>query len=81
MTLLYHERNIHINEILISGFNNQEEVPLVAYAEDARLVQYRHEKQTSDINFSGNRISIALVPAELNLGGQDTLSNTVRKPL
>lgn len=36
----------------ISGFNNQEEVPFVESAEDARLVQSLHLEQISDISLS-----------------------------
>ncbi|XP_050339187.1 uncharacterized protein LOC126765663 [Bactrocera neohumeralis] len=74
-TPLYREHNIHINENWISGFNNQEEVPFVASAEDDRLVQSLYEEQTSHNNHTD--IPIAPVPAELNPGSQETLLDNI----
>ena len=42
--------NININENLISEFNDQEEVPFVASAEDSRFFQSFHAAQTSHDN-------------------------------
>lgn len=39
-TRLYGEHNIHFNENWILAFNSQEEVPFIASAKNARLVQY-----------------------------------------
>ncbi|OFC61133.1 hypothetical protein BBW68_13460 [Candidatus Erwinia dacicola] len=76
-TPLYREHNIHINENWISEFNNQEEVPFVASAEDSRLVQSFHAAQTSHDNPSGNNIPTGLLPSELNPGGQETLLDNI----